>query len=547
MTAVRQLLRDRRRRQHGGVLSGVLIITAFLAIISGALMTELSGSFVLSHNAADWVANEATVNSEVELVMHQLGTTPISAGCPQAATVNANGGTAVGAYLACAPIVDPRSPRFTQVAPPSSFDVAGAHAVLPASGSNDYIVGDSGGTVHDYAFGRTSGWTLPLGGHVTGPIAAMTDPSGAPDVSTLVPVSQPTAEASGCTSQQACVALLSGPAGVRPSLQCYMPSGTPVVSAPAQGVTFPNTVYFGDSVGDLYAYDATENGACNPEASAPSTDGDDGVVAGPIVFSSSKQKSDIIYAVVGDNVASYLVRYTYSNGKSGLVETASLGLPEASAQGMAVEGTSLPTRVAVTFADGTVSVLQISETTMSVAATTDLGTNISDPPSWCHCQGSTELIGVGGANGALYLLGPSSLNRVATLPPGGPSIRTAPQSDGVGEWFFGGDDGYLYEAQQPAGQSALSVVTRYGPVGGAVGSGPQVGSCPAGLCAYFGSSSSGAYVVELDARDAVITACVASSPPACSGAKPGLWAHVQVGTASSAQAAHVLGWSYYSP
>src|SRR5205807_10660567 len=47
--AIRGMLADRRRRQNGSVLSAVLILVAFLAIISGALMTELSTNFLLSH------------------------------------------------------------------------------------------------------------------------------------------------------------------------------------------------------------------------------------------------------------------------------------------------------------------------------------------------------------------------------------------------------------------------------------------------------------------------------------------------------------------
>ena len=46
MKELRALLSDRRRSQRGSVLSGVLIMVAFLAIISGALMTELSTNFV---------------------------------------------------------------------------------------------------------------------------------------------------------------------------------------------------------------------------------------------------------------------------------------------------------------------------------------------------------------------------------------------------------------------------------------------------------------------------------------------------------------------
>jgi hypothetical protein len=56
---LRALLADGRLSQRGSVLSGVLIITAFLAIISGALMTELSTNFLLSNALVNRVSTEA--------------------------------------------------------------------------------------------------------------------------------------------------------------------------------------------------------------------------------------------------------------------------------------------------------------------------------------------------------------------------------------------------------------------------------------------------------------------------------------------------------
>ena len=124
-------------------------------------------------------------------------------------------------------------------------------------------------------------------------------------------------------------------------------------------------------------------------------------------------------------------------------------------------------------------------------------------------------------------------------------IRTTPGSDAVGEWFFGADDGYLHELQQRAGQSAMVQVAQYGGLG-TVGSSVQVAGCPTGICIYLGSSSN-AYLVPLDAREATLTACLSNSPPACSGDNPRLWAQVEVGAPDSPQTVHVQGWSYYSP
>ncbi|HXJ49556.1 MAG TPA: hypothetical protein VNF91_10345, partial [Candidatus Acidoferrum sp.] len=66
------LLRDRQRSQRGSVLSAVLIMVAFLAIISGAITTELSTSFLLSQNLLNRVNTESTVNSAAELGIDQL-------------------------------------------------------------------------------------------------------------------------------------------------------------------------------------------------------------------------------------------------------------------------------------------------------------------------------------------------------------------------------------------------------------------------------------------------------------------------------------------
>jgi hypothetical protein len=507
-------------------------------------MTELSGNFLLSRNLQARVASQATVNSAMELALSRLGTTAISAGCPGAGPVALNGLTAVTSFRECEPVADSGSPPFTQIASSSPFNVDGTHAVLGASGVNDYLVGDAGGNVFDYAFGHTSGWRVALGGSIQAPPTAITDPSGPPDVSTLVPVNGPTA-GSGCTSQR-CVALLSGQPGSAPSLKCYMVAAATVSASPAQGRNFPSVVYFGDGNGDLYAFDPTEDGACAQSAAITSSSGP-GIVAGPVVFPSGSS-SDAIYAIASDGSSSRLIRYTYNGGGGGdLDQATTLALPAASVQGIALDQTGLPARMAITFAGGTVAIVQINTNfSMSLQSSVNLGTSIADAPYWCHCPGGADVIGVGGQNGSLYLLD-SSLNTLATLPAGGPAIATTPQSDGVGDWFFGGSDGYLYEAQRGLVSSNIDVVHRYGPFAGAIGSGTQVGACAAGLCVYLGSVNNAAYVVRLDARDAVITACLSTAPPACSGVNPRLWASVQVGETGRLQTVHIEGWSYYSP
>jgi hypothetical protein len=544
MNRVRAMLGDRRRAQRGSVLSGVLIMTAFVAIISGALTTELSTNFLLSHNLMTRVNNQATVDSAIELTLSQLQTTPISQGCPNPGTATLNGRTAIASIVGCVPTVDSRSPQFITLAQSSAFNTGGAHPILPAAGLNDYMVGDSSGVLRNFQFGSANGWKFNLGGSVTAPPLAMVDPSGPPDVSILVASSNPTANG-GCASTY-CLALLSSDTGGTPSLRCYLPTGQ-VISMPAQGRSYPSLVYVGDLSGTVTVVGATEDGGCVQQASSTGTRP---IVAGPFVFPGpviKKAPSDVLYVVASDSNGSELDEYLYSTGKLGTSFTfaGSLTLPAVSAVGAAVDQGGLPARVAVTFAGGGVVVAGISAGfAMSLAATTALPTAMSGAPNWCQCPGGVTLA-VGGRNGALFLLDPT-LGLRAFLPSGGPAISTAPQSDGVGEWFYGADDGYLYELQQQAGKT-LAVVGQFGPFDGAVTSGVQVGGCPEGLCAYLASGAGTAYVVQLDARNVIITACISTSPPACSGDNPRAWASVQVGVAGNLQTVHVEGWSYYSP
>ena len=142
MTAILALLKDRRRSQRGSVLSGVLIMTAFIAIISGALMTELSTNFLLSHTLLNRVANEATENSAIELSLSQLQSTQLNAPCPALVPATVNNQTASATYLSCWPTVDRRSPSFSQIGSSSgAFNVDGTHVQLGKL--NDYIVGDN--------------------------------------------------------------------------------------------------------------------------------------------------------------------------------------------------------------------------------------------------------------------------------------------------------------------------------------------------------------------------------------------------------------------
>ena len=544
MKAVQALLGDRKRSQRGSVLSGVLIMVAFLAIISGALVTELSTQFLISRTLVNRVSTEATVNSAVELALDRLENSALVSGCPSLNPVTLNGRTAVVGYISCWPTVDSRSLNFSRIASAAPFNVDGVHAVL--TGLNDYVVGDSGGTVFDFPFGSsTPRWVLPLGGAVTGPPAVMADPNEGGQYLDLIPVSGPS-----CGSSTYCVQVESDDGAARtPSLVCTLPANGAVVTQTAGGLRAPSMAIYGDSTGQVVTNDLSGGGSgCDPEGSPVAAGGP--ILAGPVVLrcqTGCRSGTDDAYVVVSSGSSSQLVHFTFSTGGLNLVGR--LALPMAGAQGMAVEATNMPTRLAISFGGGGIAVVQISASGgMSLTAATTLPTGIADAPYWCHC-GSTSVFGVGGQNGALYLVDPSdpSLRPFAMLAPGGPAINTTPAADGVGDWFFGADDGNVYEVQQPAGSPTMAVVATFGGAGARVGSSVQIGGCTAGICLYLGALNGGAFMVPLDARDSVLSACASTSPPACSGENPRLWAQVEVGVAGSLQAVHVQGWSYYSP
>jgi hypothetical protein len=550
MKALAAILRDRKRSQRGSVLSGVLIMVAFLAIISGALMTELSTNLLLSRALVNRVGNEATVNSALELTLDRLQNAPLINGCPSLSPVNLNGRTAALSYISCALVVDSASTQFQQIADSAPYNVDGTHAVLPAQGRNDYVVGDAAGNVFVFRFDvMTQRWNLALGGSVSGPALEMPDASNSPHgVIDLVPISSPDPGATpDCGPANFCVASIKDGGGSNPSLQCFMAASAKVKARPAAGIRNSDLTYFGDGNGELFAYDA-DDGQCARQDSA-TTPGARPVVAGPIVFS-GPTGTDELYLLVSNGTSSQLVHYTYQPGgvqASGLVLVSSLALPGGGAVGMALEPGTLPSRLAITFSGGQVALAQIQAGFgVSLLTSRSVPTRIAGAPYWCQCPGG-DLIGVGGRTGGLYLFD-TSLNPSATYPSGGAAISTTPAADSGGDWFFGSSDGKLYEVQRHTGSTTMVLGATFGPAGASIGSSPIVGTCRTSwICVYTGSTDSHAYVVPLDARNAVITACISTSPPACSGTNPRLWATVEVGSASSPNTVHVGGWSYYSP
>jgi hypothetical protein len=555
---LRALLGDRRRAQRGSVLSGVLIITAFLAIISGALVTELSTHFLLSRALVNRVANEATVNSAMELALDQLQNTPLASGCPSFTNMPpVNGRQATVSYVSCWPSVR-ESTKFISIAPSAPFNIDGTHSVIPASGQDLYVVGDSNGNIYSYQFGHSSSiWSVNLHTSITGPPMAMQDAAcgrgdgpcpdtgGAgglnADITYLVPIVG--GGSSGC-SASFCVELLGQDVPDPPDVICFMAATARVISRPAAGVAYPGVAYFGDSGGTLYAYDATEFSCNNPFVQPINkTNPGSAIVAGPVVVRNGTR--DEIYVVTSKGSTSQLLWYEYQQGPLSLTLKDTVTLPFSNPIGLAVESGAAAPRIVITFQNGGVAMVNTNGGDPTVAASKLLGASIGGAPYWCSCPAAGPQIGVAGLNGALYVLNTNMTVVASYQIPSASAIRTAPASDAVGQWYFGADDGYLYEVQQTPGQSMLVQVARYGAVG-RVGSSVQVGGCPLGICIYVGSANS-AYIVSLDARDTKMTACLSSAPPACSGDNPRLWAQVQIGSALSPQTVHVQGWSYYSP
>lgn len=523
MNSLLALLKDKRRAQRGSVLSGVLIITAFIGIVSGALMMELSGTFLLSHNLVNRVAVQATVSSATEVAFDQLSAMPVNGGCPTLSPLTLNGRTAAVNYLNCYPVVDRNVTGVSPAATSNAFVTDGTHA------GNDYLIGDSGGTIFDYPFGSTSWrWRLALGGSLTAPISVVANPAGAGTYFDVVPLS-----GAGCAGANYCGNVQSDSGARRtPTTFCVDPTGGAVVGA-APSPSFSATVFFADRSGTLTAHDLSRGCA---EVFTTSTSSP--AAAGPVVFRcSSCSRPDQIYVATSNG---QLQQYTYrTDSLSG--PQSSISLPWSDVAGMAVEGPSLPARLAISFNSGGVALVQINtDGSMSwPAIATHLPTGIAKAPYW----GPNKVIGVGGQNGTLYLLD-TNLNRAASYAVGA-TINTTPTADSAGDWFVGADNGNLYEvsAIQPSLHLANESLPNWF---GQVRSSVQVGGCGTILCAYLGSANSNFYMVPLGARNVVLTTCISSTPPACSGVNPRLWTSVQVTAPTSSPSVHMSGFSYYS-
>ena len=343
-------------------------------------------------------------------------------------------------------------------------------------------------------------------------------------------------------------------------------------------------MFFGSSgaAGRLYVYDADAHGSCQQLASAAMG----GAAAGaPLVFpgqvaihGNETRIDEEIFVLVTDSNSTDLQHWRYSEdtqpchggGCSGTVTTISLNLMTtlsltgpvgANATGYAissnvpVNGSTLS--LVVASAAGKLAMARIAvrngpSYNMSSGAAATLPGGVSDPPYWCHCPGGQNLIGVGTTNGYLFVLS-STLAVQWTYdgqPDGWPAINTTPMADANGDWYFGANDGSVYDVEIPMSGPQMFKAAKFGP-GGAIGSSPIVGSCFSGPCLYFGSTTAGSYFVRLGTTRVIdLQACGTSAPGSTSCAlNPRLWARVEVGAPAvvGARGVYVQGWSYYSP
>jgi hypothetical protein len=568
--------RDRVGRQRGSVLSALLIIVAFLSILVGALMTELTTSFLISGTLVTRMQREATVSSGVELGIHQLQTTAVPPVCvrdargPWFVTLNSN---SAAVTKICAAIV----PDLATGLASGDFVIDGVHDTT--AGRDMYLVSDSAGDLRGYVFGQTTArWSVPIGGPPTASPLPMVDADGRALL--LLPEAM---SGLGCGGH--CVSSFHNSGGA-PSFHCTMPASTNVDWAPAVETSaggfrnFPDYAFFGGSGlnGQLYVYDAADDHDCAQLASAALGGGSAGA---PLVFPGTvSQKSgvtttsDEIFVLVSNGSNTSLEQWSFEqsvdsagNTSSALVEVNALLLTNqvgGAAAGYAISsktpvpGTSLT--LAVAGAAGRVATAWISvglgpSYAMVRGSSAVLPGGISRPPYWCHCPGQ-DLIGLGSTNGVLYLLNGSlaiqwSYDGQAD---GRPAINSTPSADANGDWYFGANDGFVYDVEIPTTGQQMFKAARFGP-GGAILSSPVVGApvdgCSSGPCLYFASGTAGSYFVGLGStRIFDLRACIstASDSTTCA-ANPRVWARVEIGSSVviGEQGVYVQGWSYYSP
>jgi hypothetical protein len=568
MKQLQLLLGDRRRRQRGSILSGVLIIVAFLSILVGALLTSLTDSFTLTREMADRFTNEATATSAVELAINQLQAGPVPAVCVQDASTRGpwfltlNGRSAVVTQT-CSGIL----PELVRLIT-GSFAVDGVHVTI--GGQDLFLVADSSGVLSVFNnLGQLVGAPVSIGGPPTAPLLAI---GSGISSALLIPAA---IGGLGCGGH--CVALFND-AGVVPLPVCNMFASTTVTAPPAIESTaggtprFPGYAFFGGSgtAGRLYVYNTSA--ACLLKTSAPLGGG---VIGAPLVFPGTATNgvnstvNDEIFVLVSDGSSTSLQHWQYRetticDGDCGLFRVGSplslTGYIGGSTVGYAISST-VPTlgtnlTLAIAGTSGRMATVRIavnsgpSYAMSGVVSSIALPGGVSRPPYWCHCP-TGDLIGVGGTNGSLYILNTALVVQwsYSGAADGSPPINTTPMADVNGDWYFGASDGAVYDVEIPVSGSQMFRAARVS-VGGTITGSPIVAACPGGPCVYL-STSTASYLLRIGtARISELRACVTSGAGSTTcAANPRLWARVEVGPAAilGGSGVFVEGWSFYSP
>jgi len=340
---------------------------------------------------------------------------------------------------------------------------------------------------------------------------------------------------------------------------------------------FPSYVFFGDSSGNLYAYDASTRGNCGQVATISGLGGP--VIAGPLALT-GEQNGDSpcgagdgdsntwtvdLFAVVNVGGTGRLVHYQYcdapqSGGSGGRTQTIypldskSLGVttPTGAAYSSVVPTTAGPIRIAVTSQAGQIGLASIRANngdggltySTSIGSVATLTGSFNNSPYWCHCPGG-DRIGAGNSRGTLYILD-TQLSQRLTFDDGGVPINTTPSADANGDWYFGADDGYIHDVEPPANGTVMFQAGQFGPVS-PVTSSPVVGGtgdgCGGRVCIYFGAGNGSELAQIGDVRVLDLRARLTA------GSGPSLWTRIEVGNPIyvGGQGVHVLSWSYFNP
>jgi hypothetical protein len=565
-------LERRRRGQRGSVLSALLIIIAFLSILGSALMSEISSQFLMTRNLVDQVTAQATVQSGMENAIAQLQARVVPFRCstdqpnPIVLPTAVNNQWAAANQITCRSIV----PDVARGLAAGGFTVDGTHVAIGAH--RIYLVGDQNGNVYSYQFGQTAQiWnrSVNVGHALTAPPAEMAYGghflAAVPNGASVTFVNDFGSSASG-----GCSVSTSSTVRARPGF--------------GAGTSFGTYTFFGDDSGRLYVSDPNCQAQAPPSAplggsvvgsllvlpGTVTTNQNSGACPGGNFGEGNNEKITTttvdVMALISSGSSSTLVDVAYAEDSAGSntqtcwVTNNSRTLSFGSATGLSFFASGSTRLAAVGFAGGQLQLATITAFsahgnasgftyTLTRGQSVALGGSMSRAPSW-----STNGSSVGAADGQSLFVFDSGLKQLFRYD-GTAAINTSPAADIRGDWYFGADDGYVYDLEPPATGTAMFKAARFGP-GGQIRSSPIVGSpsdgCSGNLCMYFGGASSGTYFVQIgnirvmELRSCITSGTSSTSCVSASANNPSLWARLEVGdpTYMQGRSVNVIGWAY---